>query len=215
HKLLTTPDAPERAVMQGVAEILAVEGAQASDVSLVIHGTTLATNAIIERKGAKTALVTTTGFRDSVELAYEHRFDQYDLYMERPPALAPRWLRFEAPERMAADGSVLLPLDEAAVAALAADIRAADVEALAIVFLHSYVNPDHELRAGEILSAALPDVSITLSHKVCPEIREYERTSTALANAYVQPLMAGYLDRLATGLKDKGVDCPLLLMTSA
>lgn len=215
HKLLTTPDAPERAVMQGAAEILDAAGVAPGDVGLVIHGTTLATNAIIERKGAKTALITTEGFRDSIEIAYEHRFEQHDLYMERPPALAPRWRRFEAPERMAADGTVLRPLDEAALKGLADRVRAEGVESVAVTFLHSYVNPDHELRAGVILADLLPGVAITLSHKVCPEIREYERTSTALANAYVQPLMAGYLDRLAAGLKTAGVGCPLLLMTSA
>lgn len=215
HKLLTTPDAPERAVIQGAAEILSAAGVDPGDVGLVIHGTTLATNAIIERKGAKTALVTTDGFRDSIEIAYEHRFEQHDLYMERPPALAPRWRRFEAVERMAADGTVLKPLDEAGLVEIARKIAADGVEAVAVTFLHSYVNPAHEKRAGEILGAALPGVAITLSHEVCPEIREYERTSTALANAYVQPLMAGYLDRLAAGLKTAGVGCPLLLMTSA
>ncbi|MEQ9125992.1 MAG: hydantoinase/oxoprolinase N-terminal domain-containing protein, partial [Alphaproteobacteria bacterium] len=141
HKLLTTPDAPERAVIEGVGEILGAAGVAPGDVALVIHGTTLATNAIIERKGAKTALVTTDGFRDSVEMAYEHRFEQYDLYMERPPALAPRWRRFEAPERMAADGSVLKPLDEAALRSVAERIRAEAVDAVAVCFLHSYVNP--------------------------------------------------------------------------
>ncbi len=215
HKLLTTPEAPERAVIQGAAEALAAAGVAPGDVALVIHGTTLATNAIIERKGAKTALVTTEGFRDAIEMAYEHRFEQYDLYMERPPALAPRWRRFEASERMAADGSVLKPLDEAALYEVAARIRADGVEAVAVAFLHSYVNAAHERRAGEILAAALPGVPITLSHRVCPEIREYERTSTALANAYVQPLMAGYLARLAEGLRTAGMACPLLLMTSA
>jgi len=215
HKLLTTPDAPERAVMQGVDEILSASGFAPKDVGLVIHGTTLATNAIIERKGAKTALVTTQGFRDAVEIAYEHRFDQYDLYMERPEPLAPRWRRLEVPERMASDGSVLLDLDEDAVRAVASQLKADDVEAVAVTFLHSYVNPDHERRAGAILTELLPGVSITLSHEVCPEIREYERTSTALANAYVQPLMAGYLRRLETGLQDAGMSCPLLLMMSS
>ena len=185
HKLLTTPDAPERAVMQGVDEILSASGFAPKDIGLVIHGTTLATNAIIERKGAKTALVTTQGFRDAVEIAYEHRFDQYDLYMERPEPLAPRWRRLEVPERMASDGSVLLDLDEDAVREVAAQLKADEVEAVAVTFLHSYVNPDHERRAGAILTELLPGVSITLSHEVCPEIREYERTSTALANAYV------------------------------
>ena len=118
-KLLTTPDAPERAVLEGVDEILNRTGVSATDMTLVIHGTTLATNALIERKGARTALVTTDGFRDSIEMAYEHRFEQYDLYMERPQPLVERDRRFSVPERMAADGTVLMDLDERAVSALA------------------------------------------------------------------------------------------------
>ena len=215
HKLLTTPDAPERAVIAGAAAILKAADVAPDEVSLVIHGTTLATNAIIERKGAKTALVTTRGFRDSVEIAYEHRFDQYDLYMERPPPLAPRHLRLEADERIAADGQTLLPFDESSLTPVIETLQAEAVEAVAVTFLHSYVNPEHELRAGEILAKALPGVSVTLSHRVCPEIREYERTSTALANAYVQPLMAGYLAKLRDGLGAAGLGAPLLLMTSA
>ena len=148
----------------------------------------MATNALIERKGAQTALLTTDGFRDSIEIAYEHRFEQYDLYMERPQPLVTRDWRFSVPERIAADGLVLLPLDELAVRSLADDLRATDVESIAICFLHSYVNPAHEIRAGEILAQALPDVTITLSSDVCPEIREYDRMSTASANAYVQPM---------------------------
>ena len=214
-KVLTTHGAPERGVMEGVASVLAEAGVAAADVGLVIHGTTLATNALIERKGARTALVTTEGFRDAVEMAYEHRFDQYDLYMERPEPLAPRDLRFAVPERIAADGEVLLPLDEAAVAALVPALRAAKVEAVAVGFLHSYVNPAHEDRAAAILAEALPDVAITRSADVCPEMREYERFSTALANAYVQPLMSGYLGRLETRLRDGGVACPLLLVMSS
>ncbi|MEK9903979.1 MAG: hydantoinase/oxoprolinase family protein [Rhodospirillales bacterium] len=215
HKLLTTPDSPERAVIEGITKILPTAQVKPEDVSIVIHGTTLATNAIIERKGAKTGLLTTAGFRDSIEMAYEHRFDQYDLYMERPPVLAPRHRRLEAEERVASDGSILLPLKEASLHSAIEIFKAEEVEAVAITFLHSYVNPTHELRAGEILAEALPNVAITLSHQVCPEIREYERTSTALANAYVQPLMAGYLQRLAEGLKQARVKCPLLMMTSA
>ncbi len=214
-KLLTTPDAPERAVLEGVGAVLQQTGVAASDVSLVIHGTTLATNALIERKGAKTALVATEGFRDSIEIAYEHRFEQYDLYMERPQPLIERDLRFTVPERIAADGSVLLPLDEDAVRALARDFAKTDIESLAVCFLHSYVNADHEKRTGEILSEMLPDVSITLSSEVCPEIREYDRMSTAAANAYVQPMMAGYLNRLKQGLQSNDVACPLLLMMSS
>lgn len=214
-KILTTPHAPEQAVLEGTKRILAETGVAAADVNLVIHGTTLATNALIERKGAKTALIATEGFRDSVEIAYEHRFEQYDLYMERPAPLVPRHLRLTVPERLAADGSMLLPLDEAAVEALIPVLREEQVEAVAIGFLHSYTNNEHEKRAGEIIAAALPDVAITLSSDVCPEIREYERMSTACANAYVQPLMAGYIRRLDNGLQALGLDCPLLLMMSS
>ena len=214
-KLLTTPEAPEAAVLAGVADILQRTGVKAGDVTLAIHGTTLATNALIERKGARTALVTTDGFRDSIEMAYEHRFEQYDLYMQRPPPLIERNWRFSVPERIAADGSVLMDLDEAALRALAAELAKTEVAAIAVCFLHSYVNGDHEQRAGEILAAALPGVSITLSAEVCPEIREYDRMSTACANAYVQPMMAGYLKRLEDGLQTAGVGCPLLLMMSS
>jgi N-methylhydantoinase A len=214
-KILTTPEAPEQAVLEGIDQVLRRSGVDPSDVELVIHGTTLATNALIERKGAFTALVTTEGFRDSVEIAYEHRFEQYDLYMERPQPLIPRDWRFSVPERIAADGSVLLDLDESALRSLADRLDTAGVEAVAVCFLHSYVNPAHEQRAGEILAEALPNVSITLSAEVCPEIREYDRMSTACANAYVQPMMAGYLKRLEDGLEAAGITGPLLLMMSS
>ena len=214
-KLLTTPDAPERAVIEGVKAILAQTGVAAPAVTLAIHGTTLATNALIERRGARTALVTTEGFRDSIEIAYEHRFEQYDLYMERPAPLVSREWRFCVPERMAADGSVLLELDEAAVAALAPPLAQAEIESIAICFLHSYVNDDHEQRARAILAKLLPGLAITVSSEICPEIREYDRMSTACANAYVQPMMAGYLTRLQSGLRDNGFDCPLLLVMSS
>jgi N-methylhydantoinase A len=214
-KLLTTPDAPERAVLDGVARILSRTGVAAGDVSLLIHGTTLATNALIERRGAHTALVTTDGFRDSIEIAYEHRFEQYDLYMERPEPLVSRERRYGVPERLAADGSVLLDLDEDAVRALIPRLKAEKFESIAICFLHSYVNDAHEVRARDILAAALPGVAITVSSDVCPEIREYDRMSTACANAYVQPMMAGYLSRLQDSLQGNGLDCPLLLMMSS
>src|SRR5579871_6673893 len=142
-KLLTTHEAPDAAVIAGTQAILAEAGVAASSLDLVIHGTTLATNALIERKGARTALVTTAGFRDSLEIAYEHRFEQYDLYMERPEPLVSRDLRLEVPERLAADGSVLLPLDETALEMLATSLRQNRIEALAISFLHSYINPAH------------------------------------------------------------------------
>ncbi|MFC7693245.1 hydantoinase/oxoprolinase family protein [Paeniroseomonas aquatica] len=214
-KLLTTPAAPEAAVLDGTARILALAGRAPAELGLVVHGTTLATNALIERKGARTALVTTEGFRDSIEIAWEHRFEQYDIHMERPEPLVPRQWRRGVPERVAADGAVLLPLDEAALRAVAADFRAAGIEAVAVCFLHSFTHEAHERRAGAILAEELPGVALSLSCEVAPEIREYERASTTIANAYVQPLMAGYIGRLESGLRDAGVAAPLLLMMSS
>ncbi|MDI1286290.1 MAG: hydantoinase/oxoprolinase family protein [Reyranella sp.] len=214
-KLLTTPDAPERAVLDGVRTILTEAKVAASEVTLVVHGTTLATNALIERKGARTALVTTEGFRDSLEIAWEHRFEQYDIYMERPDPLVPRDLRFGVPERVAADGAVLLALDEAAVRAVAIELRQRKIEAVAVCFLHSFTHEAHERRAGAILAEELPGVAISLSCEVCPEIREYERTSTTIANAYVLPRMAGYLGQLERDLAKEGIAGPLLLMMSS
>ncbi|HEY4251922.1 MAG TPA: hydantoinase/oxoprolinase family protein [Roseomonas sp.] len=214
-KILTTPEAPERAVLDGTRTILAQAGLTAADLALVIHGTTLATNALIERKGARTALVTTEGFRDSLEIAYEHRFEQYDLYMERPEPLVPRPWRLEVPERMAADGAVLLPMREERLAAIGEQVAAGGIEALAICFLHAYQNAAHEIRAKEILSRYLPAEVIAISSEVCPEIREYDRTSTTVANAYVLPLMESYLRRLEEGLRALGSRAPLLLIMSS
>jgi N-methylhydantoinase A len=214
-KLLTTPAAPEDAVLEGTRRILAEAGASPADIGLVVHGTTLATNALIERKGARTALVTTAGFRDSVEIAWEHRFDQYDILMERPEPLVPRNLRLGVPERVAADGAVLLPLDEAALRGIAAELRAAGIQSLAVCFLHSFTNEAHERRAGAILAEELPGVALSLSCEVAPEIREYERASTTIANAYVRPLMDRYLGELEAGLRGIGIPGPLLLMMSS
>jgi N-methylhydantoinase A len=214
-KVLTTPDAPERGVIEGVRSILAEAKCPPSEVGLVVHGTTLATNALIERKGARTALVTTEGFRDSLEIAWEHRFEQYDIYMERPDPLVSRDLRFGVPERVAADGAVLLALDEQAVRKVAAELRQHKIEAVAVCFLHSFTNEAHERRAGAILAEELPGVAISLSCEVCPEIREYERTSTTIANAYVLPRMAGYLGELEANLRKEDISGPLLLMMSS
>ena len=214
-KVLTTSDAPERAVLEGTAAILTQAGIGAADLALVIHGTTLATNALIERKGARTALVTTDGFRDSLEIAYEHRFEQYDLYMERPEPLVARPWRFEVPERVAADGAVLLPMDEASVDRIGAAAKAEGAEAIAICFLHAYQNDAHERRAKDILSRHFAPEVIAISSEVCPEIREYERTSTTVANAYVLPLMERYLRQLEDGLKAIGSTAPLLLIMSS
>jgi N-methylhydantoinase A len=213
-KILTTPRAPEEGVLQGIAQILAQARIDADRLDLMIFGTTLATNALIERKGALTALITTEGFRDVVEIGQEHRFSQYDIFLDKPEPLVPRRLRYGVAERIDARGAVRLALDEAAVRALVPVMRAAGVESVAISLLHSYVNPAHERRIAAILKSLWPELRQTLSSEVCPEVREYERTSTACANAYVQPVMAGYLERLEQRLGAIGVRCPLYLMTS-
>ena len=213
-KVLTTPNAPDDAVLAGVDDVLARAGVDPAAVGLLIHGTTLATNAIIERKGALTALVTTEGFRDVLDIGYESRYDQYDIMIEKPPALVPRERRLVVPERVDVHGRVLKPLDEAAVETVAGELARLEVESVGIGFLHSYANPAHERRAREIIAAALPEVSITLSSEACPEVREYERFCTTAANAYVQPLMSSYLGRLRTRLAARGLACPVLLMTS-
>ena len=214
-KVLTTGHAPEEGVLNGITKVLGEAGVRPQDVDLIIHGTTLATNAIIERRGARTALLATKGFRDTLEFAFGHRFDQYDLQMTRPTPLIERPWRFEIPERIAADGSVLLDLDEAAVRALVPALRAAETQSVAVAFIHSYANPAHEARVREILNAELPGVFVSVSHEVCPEIREYERTSTTAGNAYVQPLMASYLERLVQRLKAAGSHAPLLMLRSS
>ncbi len=213
-KVLTTPSAPEQGVMIGVRQILAAAGLQPADIAILIHGTTLATNAIIERKGARTALLTTEGFRDVLAMGNESRYDQYDLNIVLPEPLVPRYLRLPVAERLDNEGTVLRPLDEAAVRAWAPLLRREQVESIAVGFLHSFVNPVHERRARDILAAELPDVPVTLSSDVSPEMREWERFSTASANAYVQPLMARYLTRLASELAAMGLHAPVFLMLS-
>jgi len=213
-KILTTPEAPERAVLEAMHMVLREAALAPADLAIIIHGTTLATNAIIERKGAKTALLTTEGFRDTIEIRHENRFEQYDVNIDLPPPLVPRRLRFPVPERIDARGRVLVPLDEAATALLADRLAAERIESIAIGFLHSFTNPVHEQRAGEILAMRLPGVAITLSSNVSPEMREYERFSTACANAYVQPLIGRYLADLEAMLRREGFVCPLFLMLS-
>jgi N-methylhydantoinase A len=214
RKVLTTPARPEQAVLDGMRLILADAGAHISDVDVFIHGTTLATNAIIERRGARTALIATEGFRDVLDIGTESRYDQYDLAIDKPKPLVPRSLRFTVPERIDAHGGVRLPLDEEAVRALVPKLRAQNVESIAFAFIHAYANPAHEQRAGSILQAEMPDIRVTLSSAVCPEIREYERTSTAVANAYVQPLIDGYLGRMAEALQVQQFRGAIYLVTS-
>src|SRR3954463_161539 len=214
RKVLTTPQRPEQAVLDGMRLILADARAHISDIDVFIHGTTLATNAIIERRGARTALIATDGFRDVLDIANESRYDQYDLTIEKPAPLVPRSLRFTVPERVDVHGAVRLGLDEAAVAAQVARLKENGIEAVAICFMHSYANPAHEQRTAEILKKAMPELSITLSSEVCPEIREYERTSTTVANAYVQPLIDGYLARMDEALRVEQFRGAIHLVTS-
>jgi N-methylhydantoinase A len=213
-KILTTPEAPERAVIEAIHSVLREAALAPADLSIVIHGTTLATNALIERKGAKTALLTTEGFRDTIEIRHENRFEQYDVNIDLPPPLVPRRLRFPVRERIDAGGRVLVPLDETGVAALAGRLATEGIEAVAVGFLHSFTNPVHERRVGEILADRLPGVPITLSSDVSPEMREYERFSTACANAYIQPMIGRYLANLEALLRHEGFSCPLFLMLS-
>jgi len=213
-KLLTTHEAPAEAVLAGVFEIIAKADARLSDIELILHGTTLATNALIERRGAKTALLTTAGHRDVLEMAHENRFEQYDLDIVRPLPLVPRHLRLPIRERLDAHGKVRLPLDPQSVDDALAELRRAKVESVAVGLLHAYANPAHEQLLAERLRKEMPDVSVTLASEVCPEIREYERLSTAVANAYVRPLMAGYIAELEHRLAAAGSTAALLLMTS-
>jgi len=213
-KVLTTGAEPERGVLEGVASILRGAGLTPADVAILVHGTTLATNAIIERKGARTALVTTQGFRDVLALGNESRYDQYDLNITLPEPLVPRRLRLAVPERLDNTGAVLLPLNDAAVQDLVPFLRQERVQSVAVGFLHSFTNPAHERRVRDVLNHALPDLPVSLSSEVSPEMREWERFSTTAANAYVQPLIAGYLGRLQAGLLSMGLRAPVFLMLS-
>ncbi len=215
EKLLTTYPDPSGAVLAGVRDLLEKSGLAPGSIRYVVHGTTLITNTLIERKGAKTALLATAGFRDAVEIGNEGRYDMYDLALKKPPPLAERRLRYDLPERMLADGRVWRPLDEARLREICAELRAEGIEAVAVCFLHAYTNPAHELAALEILGEQLPAVSISVSHQVAPGMREYPRASTTIANAYVQPIAERYMERVAAGLKASGIDAPLNIMLSS
>ena len=213
-KVLTLADAPERSVLQAIAAVLHEAALAPSELSIIIHGTTLATNALIERKGARTALITTLGFRDTIEIRHENRFEQYDVGIELPVPLVPRRLRFPVRERIDARGRVLIPLDEADVQRAIGQIERQGIDAVAIGLLHSFTEPRHEMRIAALLAERLPRVAVTLSCEVSPEMREYERFSTACANAYLQPMIATYLGNLRRDLAAAGMTCPLFLMLS-
>ncbi len=213
-KVLTTYAAPEDAIVQGLHEVCAKAGVAAGRISQIIHGTTLATNALIERRGAKTALITTKGFRDVIEMRTESRFEQYDLNLKLPDPLLPRNRRYVVEERLDARGDILTPLNRAEVEALGDELAAAGYESVAVGLLHSYVNDAHEKMVAEVLAEKLPDAMISLSSEVSPQMREYERFNTTIANAYIKPLMKSYLGRLKDRLKAEGADCPVFLMHS-
>lgn len=212
-KVLTNYAAPEQAILDGIDIVIRDAGIAISQIELIIHGTTLATNALIERRGARTALVTTEGFRDVIEMRTENRFEQYDLDLVLPKPLIPREDRFPVKGRISAQGTELQPLDEQALEEIARRIATEDFGAVAIGFIHSYMNPDHERRAREILARTL-DLPISISSEVSPQMREFERFNTVCANAYVRPQMADYLNRLQVRLKDMGASCPVFMIHS-
>lgn len=214
HKELTTPEAPHRGVVTGIKHLFGRENLAYADVKRVVHATTLFTNALIERKGAATALITTEGFRDTLEMRREHKYELYDLFIELPEPLVPRRLRAEVPERTGPDGKVEIKLDESALRARVRELVGGGVQSLAIVFLHAYANPSHERRAGEIIAKEFPGLPVSLSSAVAPQIREYERTSTTAVNAYIKPLAESYLDLLAGEIAKLGVRAPLFMMLS-
>ena len=213
-KVLTTYDTPEDAIITGLQTVCKQVTIQPDKISQIIHGTTLATNALIERRGAKTALITTQGFRDVIEMRTESRFEQYDLNLTLPAPLLTRDHRYVVNERMDANGKILIPLQKAEIDALAERLVQFGYDSIAVGLLHSYANDSHEKMIGRALADRLPDVMISLSSEVSPQMREYERFNTTIANAYIKPLMKSYLSRLKGRLAKEGAYCPVFLMHS-
>lgn len=213
-KVLTTYVAPENAIIDGMGQVCAKAGVSPDQIGQIIHGTTLATNALIERRGAKTAFITTTGFRDVIEMRTESRFEQYDLNLTLPEPLLARQMRFTVSERVDAKGNVLVALDRAEVEAVVAQIKTAGYASIAVGLLHSYLNDTHEKMVRDVLAEMMPEAMVSISSEVSPQMREYERFNTVVANAYIKPLMKSYLGRLEGRLRDEGADCPIFLMHS-
>lgn len=213
-KQLTTHEAPERAVVTGIKALLERYDIRPAQFGKVVHATTLFTNALIERSMQPPALITTLGFRDTLEIGHERKFELYDLDLEPPHAIVPRHLRVEVNERMRANGDVAMPLDRAELEEKVRALAAQGVGSIAVSFLHSYANPGHEKLAAEIIAACAPDVFVSTSHEVVSEIREFERTSTTVANAYVKPLAQRYLDGIADEIEKLGIEAPLFMMLS-
>ncbi|MCQ9617692.1 hydantoinase/oxoprolinase family protein [Paenalcaligenes niemegkensis] len=213
-KVLTDYSAPERAILAGLNQILEQAGCTFGDIDVIIHGTTLATNALIERRGVPTALITTEGFRDVIEMRTENRFEQYDLNIVLPPALIDREHRYVLRERMDAHGKTLIAPSPEDIETLISEIEKKGYESVAIGFLHSYANGKHEQQVRDALQARLPQLSVSISSEVSPQIREYERFNTVCANAYVKPLIKSYLSRLVQELKGQGAVCDVFMMHS-
>jgi N-methylhydantoinase A/oxoprolinase/acetone carboxylase beta subunit len=215
HKVLSSPPAYDRAVVDGVAELLGRAGAAGAALEEIVHGTTVATNAVLERRGACTALLTTAGFRDVLELRRIRMPHLYDLFWSKPPPLVERYLRLEVDERLSATGEVLRPLDEAQVRELARRLHELEVESVSVCLLHAHRSPAHERRVGEILREELPGLPISLSSEILREQHEYERSATTVVNAYVRPLMERYIDDIRGGLDARGIAAPLTIMQSS
>ena len=209
-KTLTTPSNPAL----GVANALELSGTSLSELDEFLHGSTMAINTVLERKGSKTALLTTQGFRDIYEIGRGNRPDAFDMNFQRPEPLVPRDLRYEIQERLNAQGQVVTPLNEAQLLDLAAQWQVNGIEAVAVCLLHAYANPAHEQRVGALLRAAYPDLFITLSHEILREFREYERTSTTVLNAYVGPPVQRYLKNLSDHLQTQGLRGNIQIMRS-
>jgi N-methylhydantoinase A len=213
-KVLTTYAAPENAILDGIQQVCSKAGISPGDIGQIIHGTTLATNALIERRGAKTALITTQGFRDVIEMRTESRFEQYDLNLNLPEPLLPRNMRYTLNERVDAKGNVLIDLERGELEQLVDKIAEAGFQSVAVGLIHSYANSRHEEMVRDVLAEKLPDVMVSISSEVSPQMREYERFNTVVANAYIKPLIKSYLSRLEGQLRDAGVNCPIFLMHS-
>ena len=215
HKVPSTPPDFERAVLNAIEHLLRTADAAGITVSEVAHGTTVATNAVLEKRGAKTALITTKGFRDVLELRRIRAPQMYDLFFEKPQPLVERYLRFELTERISASGEVLAPLSESELWHLKGELEKEAVESIAVCTLHAYAFPQHENAVGDFLRTQLPEVPVSLSSEVLPERKEYERTATTVVNAYVRPVMQRYLNAMRSGLQEMGIEGPLLMMQSA
>jgi len=215
HKRLTTPQDPSEAVLAGVATLVAENGIDIGAVTDIVHGTTLVTNSVIERRGAVTGMLVTAGFGDIMDMGPERRYDLFDLRIKYPPPLVPRRLRIEVDERVRFDGSIERPLDEAGVIAAAKKFRELGVEAVAVCFLHAYANPEPERRAAEILRDAAPEITVSTSADVFPNMREFERWTTTSVNAFTQPMFDRYVKRLEDGLAGAGFAGRLYIMGSS